>query len=745
MDSIRSVDSGFIKKAAEIVVNHVEQESFSGNELAHHLHLSREQTHRKLKQHTSLSTGKFIRYLRLLKACAYLLEGKYSIAEISFKVGFDSPAYFNKCFKDEVGLSPGELKRSGSTALLARQKIFSFYQLPEIHEVLQSKGIYLPLPVQEESMSHDDRKKGWWVAGIPFIFLIIAASLLLSDTEKDKSVIELGDNFRIAVIPFTNQTGDSSMAQVGDIASSWISSQLDELEGVQTVPYFTIKQYQPHMGILPNDPQNRPTLGEVVDAQYFITGSYFLKGRQLYVDAAFVDAHSQESIYPLPVMEGPKDSVMQVIEALRLKIAGLVTNLEEVQLGKLNPPNYEAYKYYLSGLNELKLGTYSNAHLYFEKATALEPEFVMPQTFLTWFYPSHKRDSVLQRIGQISTITKYERNVYLELYYSYEQHYREALNVALRSLEDYPQDYYFNFEAAHLAKTQFMPHLALKILSELQDPLNSDVGLVWHYFKVWNYTESLVMIGRYEEALAYLQSIPVDFHNPAIPGLFLYVYAKLGKSKEEAEALIKHFAKNDKKLYAEYYTAAAYEFGIVDEKETSLYFAKKAVAFMQTIPENRSGYYDLADALYLADNLKGAKIYLEQRLEENLNFAKDKKQLNTAYYTNDDFLIYLANVEAAMGHAAEAAQIFAKLEDRSLIFWRRHEYEYQIDYLKARVYAQLGRKKEAVALLKSALTQGQLHHHWDFGNDIFLKPLFEYPPFQALIKPEDKADITPVP
>lgn len=730
----RSVDSGFIRRATEMVVHHLDQESFSGNELADHLHLSREQTHRKLKQHTSLSTGKFIRYIRLLKACVYLIEGKYSIAEISFKVGFDSPTYFNKCFKEELGISPGEIKRSGSTKPLTHQKLFSFYQLPEINQVLRSKGIHLELPVQEKSNSNGSRKKALWIAGIPFMLLVIAVSILLSNKVKDRQVARLIENSRIAVIPFTNQTGDSLMAQVGDIASSWISSQLDELEGVQTVPYFTIKQYQPHMGILPNDPQNRPTLGEVVDAQYFITGNYFLKGQQIYFDASLVDAYSQEPVYHLPVMEGPKDSVMQIIENLRLKIAGLVTNLEEVKLGKLKPPNYEAYINYLNGLTELRVGLYpSNALQYFERATELEPEFVMANVFLTWFYlpEEEKWESILQGMEQFQNITEYETSVYLELFHTYKRNYREALKVTLRILDEYPQDYYFNLEASHLAKSQFFPELAIQLLSQLHDPLGSDVGLVWHYFKVWNYTESLMMLGRYEEALAYLQSIPVEFHNPAIPGLFIFVHVKMGKTRNEVEALINRFAGNDRKLYSEYFTIAAYEFGLLSETETSRYFASKAATLLRSMPGKKAERFDLADALYLSGDFEGAKVFLKQQLEKEPE--------------SDDLLMYLAQVEAALGNRSEAERIFTKLEDSPHITWRRHEYKYQSDYLKARIYAQLGEIDEAVELIRSALVKGQLRHHLDFERDIFLKPLFDYPPFQALVKPKDDTDITGLP
>lgn len=93
MQKANSLDLGFIKRAVNIVVDHLDQEKFSGNALAEQLSLSREQTHRKLKRNVSLSTGKFIRFIRLLRACVYLIEGSDTIAEISFKVGFSSPSY----------------------------------------------------------------------------------------------------------------------------------------------------------------------------------------------------------------------------------------------------------------------------------------------------------------------------------------------------------------------------------------------------------------------------------------------------------------------------------------------------------------------------------------------------------------------------------------------------------------------------------------------------------------------------
>jgi len=722
------VESVFVKKAAEIVLDHLDKADFSGNDLASHLHLSREQTHRKLKKNTTLSTGKFIRYLRLLRAYQYIWQGEYSMAEIGYKVGFDSSTYFSKCFKEEWSVPPGEVRKGNHLNRLTKTSIYAFYQLPAIQKVLSDRAIHVNFPI--EGRSRKSQRRLWALVAISTVLLMIAISNLFLTGEKQSNSLIIPDDSRIAVIPLANQTGDSLMNQVGDIASSWISSQLDELPGVKTVPFFTIQEYQSYIGILPNDPGGRPTFSEVVGARYFVTGSYFLKGQQLYMDTRLLDAYTQESVYHLPVVEGPKDSVMQIIENLRLKIAGLVTNLEEVKLGKLTPPNYEAYKYYLRGLEEMAIGLNPDAVTYFEKASALEPEFIMPLMYLTWFYYGEKRDSVIRQMAEIPNITNYEERMFRELRLFWDRNYQEALQIDLQILEDYPQDYFFNMLTAHRAKSQFMPHLAIRVLSQLYDPLSSDIGLMWQYFKIQHYTVSLMMLRRYEDALDYLESIPEEFYNPNIPNLLTYVYVNLGRNQGEIEKFLNSLSPSDEKLRADYYMNAAYEFGLEGKDEASLYFVRKAATLMRALPNQAAYEFDMIDVLFLLGDFDGAKEDLKKKIQEE---------------PSDDYLIYLGLVEAALGNETEAVRLYAQLEGRELILWRRNNLEYQTDYLNARIYALLGQKDRAVQLLKSALEKGQLFHNYDFYRDIYLKPLFDYPPFQALVQPREYADITAVP
>ena len=72
--------------------------------------LSRVQLYRKVKALTGSSPVELIRITRLKQAERLLKSKGKTIAEISYEVGFSSPSYFSKCYKEYFGLLPGEVK-----------------------------------------------------------------------------------------------------------------------------------------------------------------------------------------------------------------------------------------------------------------------------------------------------------------------------------------------------------------------------------------------------------------------------------------------------------------------------------------------------------------------------------------------------------------------------------------------------------------------------------------------------------
>jgi len=105
---ITSVDAIFIQKAMEIVDRHISDADFSSAEFCREIGMSRSQLHRKLKALTSQPASEFIRTIRLKQAAGLIKESQLSVEEISYRVGFNSPAYFTKCFKALFGKTPSE-------------------------------------------------------------------------------------------------------------------------------------------------------------------------------------------------------------------------------------------------------------------------------------------------------------------------------------------------------------------------------------------------------------------------------------------------------------------------------------------------------------------------------------------------------------------------------------------------------------------------------------------------------------
>lgn len=74
--------------------------------------MSQTMLYRKLKAYTGLSITSFVRKIRLKNGARLLLQSGLSISEIAYKVGFNDPGYFTKCFHQEFGKSPKNFQKN---------------------------------------------------------------------------------------------------------------------------------------------------------------------------------------------------------------------------------------------------------------------------------------------------------------------------------------------------------------------------------------------------------------------------------------------------------------------------------------------------------------------------------------------------------------------------------------------------------------------------------------------------------
>ena len=106
---LADTDKGFVEKLRELIDKNISNADFSVEDMGDGIGFSRVQLYRKAKALTGYTPNELLRIARLNKANAIIKTStEKSISEIAYEVGFSSPSYFTKCYKEFFGENPTE-------------------------------------------------------------------------------------------------------------------------------------------------------------------------------------------------------------------------------------------------------------------------------------------------------------------------------------------------------------------------------------------------------------------------------------------------------------------------------------------------------------------------------------------------------------------------------------------------------------------------------------------------------------
>lgn len=107
---VNDIDSEFYHRFVNLVNADMGNPELSVDALAAKMGLGRSQFYRKIKALTNFSPVELLRQMRVKKARQLLMQTEKSVSEIAYEVGFSSPAYFTKCYRDAYGETPSDLR-----------------------------------------------------------------------------------------------------------------------------------------------------------------------------------------------------------------------------------------------------------------------------------------------------------------------------------------------------------------------------------------------------------------------------------------------------------------------------------------------------------------------------------------------------------------------------------------------------------------------------------------------------------
>ena len=101
-------DKTFITQLRKIIQDNLDDSELNVERIGDEIGLSRVQLYRKVKALTGHSPVEMLRKARLMRARHLLQTTDKSVSEVAYAVGFSTPSYFSKCYKEEFDLQPAQ-------------------------------------------------------------------------------------------------------------------------------------------------------------------------------------------------------------------------------------------------------------------------------------------------------------------------------------------------------------------------------------------------------------------------------------------------------------------------------------------------------------------------------------------------------------------------------------------------------------------------------------------------------------
>lgn len=668
MSNASNIEEDFIEKIESTILENLSNEQFGVSELAEIMNMSRSNLLRKIKKNTQLSASQFIRQVRLKKSMQMLKQTSLTISEISFQVGFGSTSYFIKCFREYYGHPPGEV---GKGTLVEEKEL-----------------------VQTHFLKRHQRKI---IAAATFLIVLVISFFMFS---KKRTITEVEIEKSIAVLPFKNESSDSSnLYFVNGLMESSLNN-LQKIEDLRVISRTSVEQYR-------HTKKSIPEIAEELNVNYLVEGSGQRVGDRVLLNIQLIDASIDKPIWVkqynqkvVDVFDLQNEVAKKIADAIKAK----VTSAEMDQIEKKPTKNLVAYDFYLQALGPYNTRTKEGlleAISLFEKAIEQDPEFALAYAHIAF---SYYYIDLFQKQKQYTELIN--NNADKALLYNA----KSSESLIAKAV------YYMHIKEYRLA----LPHLEKALV---YNPNSSSVVNLLSYL----YANFLPDTGKY---LIYaLKGIQLDIAaNDSITQSYIYLHLsnaliQNGFIEEANEYIDKSLNYNPDNYFAPYVKAYILYARDRDIEQTK----KSLIRELQKDTTRLDIMQEVAKLHYYQEDYDTAFLYYEKFVE-----ARNKQGMDI--YPQEDVKIGL--VYEKMGLDEQASEFFTSYAE----YCKNDESIYKSVSIAA-LYTHEGKMDEAIEQLKIFAAKSNFQY-WILifmETDPVFKPLKNHPEFNEVMqKIEDR-------
>lgn len=383
-----TVDRQFLEKLSKITEENLSDETFGANEIAQKMGLSHSGLHRKLKLLTNMSISRYIRERRLQKAYELLKQNHQTVSEVAWQVGFSSVTYFDSCFREHFGMSPGEVKNKENQK---PDELVLENTLPTVdkEETREWKKLLRPGII---------RYLGWILLVVLVVYVVTTMMGTRSETEKT-----------IAILPFADESPDAGKTYILQGLRSELIGKLHVINDLTLVSALAAENY---------DLRSKTTreIGNDLKANFLLTGTAQTIDGVCRIRLQLVEAATGKNLWAQPF---EKDITLNNIFAFQEEVALAVARdlgamVEPAEKRKIEmsdqPKNQISYNYYLKAkaMVEMYMDPYNpermeEARTLIEQSLKFDSTWAGSYTLMGWCY-----------FGMSKTKRGYERSAYFD-------------------------------------------------------------------------------------------------------------------------------------------------------------------------------------------------------------------------------------------------------------------------------------------------------------------------------------------
>jgi len=225
-----------------------------------------------------------------------------------------------------------------------------------------------------------------WIGGIAAALVLAIVGFVFRDALfRPSAKAPSGPVVSLAILPFRNASGDSSLNWLGTTVPEMLGTDMGESADLRTVPSGRVNQILHDLRVAPDATLDSDTLRRVAEftsADRLLWGQYIKLGDQIRIDATLQDLKRQRNFALKAEAASEKDlpkALQQLAESVQKSLALPPETIKELQAKSLKPSSQsiQALRYYSEGLQLARQGKNLDAVKQFEAATKEDPNFAL--------------------------------------------------------------------------------------------------------------------------------------------------------------------------------------------------------------------------------------------------------------------------------------------------------------------------------------------------------------------------------